>query len=286
LTHHRQGFSQKFYKSLKFCIQPLIKCPSLSKPSIGMKNKLRADELLVANGACESRTRAQALILAGKVKWGTERIDKASRLIPAGSVLTVEKPFPYVGRGGLKMENFLKESGWDVTGLSVLDLGASTGGFTDCLLQHGAIDSTCVDVGHGQLHYKLRTDSRVTNLEKTNLRDLMVEKLPQNSYPLIVMDLSFISLCKVLNHAWSFLCPGGKLLALVKPQFECTKEEADRGKGVIRDSAVQERVINEVTNFAELHLENSSLIAQFLAKPHGTDGNLEFFLGWEKTGSG
>jgi len=251
-----------------------------------MKNKLRADELLVANGACESRTRAQALILAGKVKWGTERIDKASRLIPADSVLTVEKPFPYVGRGGLKMENFLKESGWDVTGLSVLDLGASTGGFTDCLLQNGAVDSTCVDVGHGQLHYKLRTDSRVTNLEKTNLRDLMVEKLPQNSYPLIVMDLSFISLCKVLNHAWSFLCPGGKLLALVKPQFECTKEEADRGKGVIRDSVVQERVINEVTSFAELYLENSRLIAQLLAKPHGTDGNLEFFLGWEKTGSG
>lgn len=247
-----------------------------------MKNKLRADELLVANGACDSRTRAQALILAGKVKWGTERIDKASRLIPAGSLLTVEKPIPYVGRGGLKMENFLKGSGWDISGLSILDLGASTGGFTDCLLQLGASNATCVDVGHGQLHYKLRTDSRVTNLEKTNLRDLLPQNLPLSSYPLIVMDLSFISLRKVLNNAWNFLCPEGKLLALVKPQFECTKEEADRGKGVIRDSAVQERVINEVINFARLHLENSSLIAQSLAKPHGTDGNLEFFLGWEK----
>lgn len=254
----------------------------LSNSSLEMKKKQRADELLVTTGACESRTRAQALIMAGKVKWGTERIDKSSRMVPFDAVLTVEEPLPFVGRGGLKMENFIRESAWEVSGLPILDLGASTGGFSDCLLQRGAKEATCVDVGRGQLHYKLRTDPRVTNLEKTNLRDLKADKLPRKEYPLIVMDLSFISLRKVLEQAWGFLSPSGKLVALVKPQFECRREEADHGKGVIQEDTIRQRVIEEVLDFAKLRLVHSRLIAQRLAEPHGADGNLEYFLAWQK----
>lgn len=220
--------------------------------------------------------------MGGKVKSGTERIDKSSRLLPPDASLSVDQPLPFVGRGGLKMENFLKNTSWNLTGLPILDLGASTGGFTDCLLQRGASEAVCVDVGHGQLHYKLRTDARVTNLERTNLRNLNREDLPQSSYPLIVMDLSFISLRKVIDRAWQFLSPSGKLIALVKPQFECLKEEADRAKGVIRDESVRERVLQEVMDYVRENLANSSLIGRSVAEPKGTDGNLEYFLAWEK----
>ena len=244
--------------------------------------KLRADELVVALGLCESRTQAQAYILAGQVKMGTERIDKSSRLLPADTTLSLDRPQPYVGRGGLKMENFLKESGLDVRGLKILDLGASTGGFTDCLLQRGAISATCIDVGHGQLHYKLRTDSRVTNLERTNLRHLSPEKLDHATFELAVMDLSFISLRKVLPQAWAFVQDGGRLVALVKPQFECAKKEADQARGVIRDQEVQQRTLDEIIDFAEAELKGSRIFARCESSPHGTDGNLEFFLGWEK----
>ena len=244
--------------------------------------KLRADELVVTLGLCESRTQAQAYILAGKVKMGTERIDKSSRLLPADAVLSLERPQPYVGRGGLKMENFLKESGLEVCGLKILDLGASTGGFTDCLLQRGATHATCIDVGHGQLHYKLRTDIRVTNLERMNLRHLSSGKLADAPFKLVVMDLSFISLRKVLVQAWSFVQQGGWLVALVKPQFECTKKEADQARGVIRDNKVRQRTLEEIINYAKAELNESRLFANFESSPRGTDGNLEFFLGWEK----
>jgi len=264
----------------------LIRPPSQNKDIGSMKKKIRADELLVACGGCESRSRAQALILAGKVKLGTERIDKSSRLLPADSVLEVEKPFPFVGRGGMKLENFISEQGWSVKDLPILDLGASTGGFTDCLLQRGANKATCVDVGHGQLHYKLRTDPRVTNLEKCNLRDLLPKQLPLPHYPLVVMDLSFISLKKVLVRAWSFVAPHGKLSALIKPQFECLREEADRGRGVIRDEEVRTRVLDEITSFASENLPNAQLIARTEAKPRGTDGNVEYFVAWQKAVTG
>jgi 23S rRNA (cytidine1920-2'-O)/16S rRNA (cytidine1409-2'-O)-methyltransferase len=255
-------------------------CDGISQ--VKKAGKLRADELVVTLGLCESRTQAQAYILAGKVKMGTERIDKSSRLLPADAVLSLERPQPYVGRGGLKMENFLKESGLEVRGLKILDLGASTGGFTDCLLQRGATHATCIDVGHGQLHYKLRTDARVTNLERTNLRHLSPGKLADAPFKLVVMDLSFISLRKVLSQAWSFVQQGGWLVALVKPQFECTKKEADQARGVIRDNEVQQRTLEEIINYAEAELNESRLFANFESSPRGTDGNLEFFLGWEK----
>ena len=145
-------------------------CPNLviSLGSELMAKKLkriRADELLVSNNLCESRNQAKTLILAGQVRMGTERIDKSSRLLPENAQLQVVESLKYVGRGGLKMENFLDESGFKVDDMHILDIGASTGGFTDCLLQKGASHATCIDVGHGQLHYRLRIDDRVHNYE-------------------------------------------------------------------------------------------------------------------------
>jgi len=242
----------------------------------------RADELVVSLGLCESRTQAQAFILAGKVRLGTERIDKSSRLLPADSILSLEQAQRFVGRGGLKMQNFLKEAKIEVKGLAILDLGASTGGFTDCLLQEGAVSATCIDVGHGQLHYKLRTDSRVTNLEKTNLRYLTAESLTQPLFDLVVMDLSFISLRKVLPRAWSFVNEGGKLIALIKPQFECARKEADQGRGVISDPLIQQRTLREIKGFSQKELIHSKLFAQTESSPRGADGNLEYFLAWER----
>ena len=243
---------------------------------------MRADELVMKLGLCESRTQAQACILAGQIRLGTEKIDKASKLLSQDCVLTLDRPPLYVGRGGLKLESFFKNYPLIIKGKNILDLGASTGGFSDYLLQQGANSATCVDVGHGQLHYKLRTDSRVTNLEKTNLRNLASDKLDFFPFPIVVMDLSFISLSKVLIRAWSFLSEGGCLIALIKPQFECKKKEADRGRGIIKDPLIHKRVLNEITDYAKQNLVNSELFAQTESSPKGADGNLEFFLGWKK----
>jgi 23S rRNA (cytidine1920-2'-O)/16S rRNA (cytidine1409-2'-O)-methyltransferase len=222
------------------------------------------------------------LILAGQVWQGTERLDKASKLIPPEMEIYLKTPMKYVGRGGLKMENFLNDSKIDPSGLKILDLGASTGGFTDCLLQKGAKQATCIDVGHGQLHYKLRTDPRVKNFEKMNIRSLQQNDVEGAPYPLVVMDLSFISLQKVLVQSWDFVAEGGKLVALVKPQFECTREEASAGKGIIRSMETHERVKKQIIEFAERKLDGSSLFFEKEARPNGTDGNLEFFLAWSK----
>tara|TARA_B100001093_G_scaffold481976_1_gene513192 strand:- start:46 stop:804 length:759 start_codon:yes stop_codon:yes gene_type:complete len=249
-----------------------------------MKKSLnkRLDEVLVNRGLCESRSQAKALILAGQVWQGTERLDKASKLIPPKMEIYLKTPMKYVGRGGLKMENLLKDSKIDPTGLKILDLGASTGGFTDCLLQKGAKQATCIDVGHGQLHYKLRTDPRVKNFEKVNIRSLQIKGVEDAPYPLVVMDLSFISLQKVLVQSWNFVAKEGKLVALVKPQFECSREEASAGKGIIRSRETHQRVIKQIIEFAEEKLESSSLFFEKEARPNGTDGNLEFFLVWHK----
>ena len=248
------------------------------------KGKIRADELVLKNGLCESRTQAQACILAGQIKLGTEKIDKASKMLNQDSELTLVRPPPFVGRGGLKLESFFKNFPLAIRDRNILDLGASTGGFSDYLLQQGAKTATCVDVGHGQLHYKLRTDKRVTNLEKTNLRNLSPDQLPFSPFPIVVMDLSFISLTKVLVRAWSFLDTGGHLIALIKPQFECKKKEADLGRGIIKDELIHKRVIQDMIDFANQNLANSELFAQTESSPKGADGNLEFFLGWKKKG--
>ncbi|MDG0964462.1 MAG: TlyA family RNA methyltransferase, partial [Opitutales bacterium] len=235
------------------------------------KGKIRADELVLKSGLCESRTQAQACILAGQIKLGTEKIDKASKMLNQDSELTLVRPPPFVGRGGLKLESFFKNFPLDIQDRDILDLGASTGGFSDYLLQQGAKTATCVDVGHGQLHYKLRTDKRVTNLEKTNLRNLSPDQLTFHPFPIVVMDLSFISLSKVLVRAWSFLDIGGHLIALIKPQFECKKKEADLGRGIIKDELIHKRVIQDMIDFANQNLANSELFAQTESSPKGTD---------------
>lgn len=241
--------------------------------------KLRLDELLVEKGLADSRSQAKALILAGKVMLGTERLDKPGRTLPSNSELTVQQPPRFVSRGGEKLEGFLDQFDISVEGKQILDVGASTGGFTDCCLQRGALGATCVDVGRAQMHNKLIQDPRVTNLEKTNARNLQPGDLPHDAYPQIVMDLSFISLTKVLPAVWQFMEPDGCLIALVKPQFEARKEEVDAGKGIIRDEAVHERVLTEIREFALAELPGAALIGTMDSPIKGTDGNREFLMG-------
>lgn len=241
--------------------------------------KSRLDELLVEKGLADSRSQAKALILAGKVLLGTERVDKPGRTLPTDSSLTVEQPPRFVSRGGEKLEGFLDQFDISMEGLRILDVGASTGGFTDCSLQRGAVSAICVDVGRAQMHNKLIQDPRVTNLEKTNARHLKPGDLPHDSYPRIIMDLSFISLTKVLPAVWQFLEPDGCLIALVKPQFEALKEEVDTGRGIIRDEAVQQRVLQEICDFALAELSGAQLIGTMDSPIKGTDGNREFLMG-------
>lgn len=246
--------------------------------------KIRLDELLVVNGLADTRSRAKALILAGKVMLGTDRLDKPGRTLPADSPVVVESPPRFVSRGGEKLEGFLEQFNIDVTGLRFLDVGASTGGFTDCCLQRGAITASCVDVGRAQMHNRLIQDERVTNIEKTNARHLQVGDLPFDDYPLIVMDLSFISLTKVLPAVWQFMAPGGQLIALVKPQFEAEKHEVDAGKGIIRDEAIHQRVLESIKNFALNELPGAQLIGTMDSPIKGTDGNREFLMGLVRSG--
>ena len=244
--------------------------------------RLRLDELLVQRGLAASRAQARALLMAGPVLHGTERLDKPGRACPPDIVLTLEQPPRFVSRGGGKLAAFLEKFGVDLRGAHVLDVGAATGGFTDCALQAGAADATCVDVGRGQLHARLRADPRVTNLEKINARHLQPGNLPRADYDAVVMDLSFISLKTVLPAVWPFLRRGGTLIALVKPQFEAGKGEADKGRGVIRDPAVQAAVLADVTAFALASLPGATLLGSMDSPITGTDGNREFLLGLRK----
>lgn len=241
--------------------------------------KLRLDELLVARGLAETRAQAKGLIMGGKVMRGTERLDKPGKEYPVDTPIEVEQPPRFVSRGGEKLDAFLKAFPMDLNGAVVLDVGASTGGFTDCMLQAGAAKAVCVDVGRAQLHGKLRADSRVTNLEQVNARHLRKGDLPENAYDLVVMDLSFISLKQVLPAVWPFVKPGAALVALVKPQFEAGKAEVDKGRGVIRDAAVRQAVLEDVTAFALAELSGAVLIGRIDSPITGADGNHEYLIG-------
>jgi 23S rRNA (cytidine1920-2'-O)/16S rRNA (cytidine1409-2'-O)-methyltransferase len=240
--------------------------------------KRRLDEILVARGLAESRTQAKALIMSGRVFRGTERMDKPGREIPDEGELSVLQPPRFVSRGGEKLSAALAQFSLDFRGAHVLDVGASTGGFTDCALQAGAASVVCVDVGRAQLHARLRADPRVVNLEKLNARRLTPSDLPRTQFDAVVMDLSFISLKTVLPAVWPFLAPGGPLVALVKPQFEAGKAEADRGKGVIRDASVQEAALASVRDFALRRLPGARLAGTMDSPLQGADGNREFLL--------
>ena len=243
----------------------------------------RLDELLVQRGLAASRAQARALIMAGRVRRGTERLDKPGREFADDVVFTLEQPPRFVSRGGEKLVAFFERFRPDLHGAHVLDVGASTGGFTDCALQAGAADVTCVDVGRGQLHARLRNDPRVTNREKVNARHLKPGDLPRADYDVVVMDLSFISLKTVLPAVWPFLRAGGLLVALVKPQFEAGKAAADKGRGVIRDPAVQAAVLEAVTAFALAELPGAALCGSMDSPLTGADGNREFLLGLRKS---
>ena len=240
--------------------------------------KKRLDEILVARGLVESRAQAKALIMSGRVLHGTERLDKPGKDYADDIVLAVEAAPRFVSRGGEKLAGALERFAIDLRGAHVLDVGASTGGFTDCALQAGAADVVCVDVGRAQLHAKLRADPRVTNLEKINARFLTAGELPRAEFDAIVMDLAFISLTAVLPAAWALLQRGGTLVALVKPQFEAGKAEVDKGRGVIRDPGVQEAALATVRDFALRELSRAELIGTMDSPITGADGNREFLL--------
>ncbi|MDR3316984.1 MAG: TlyA family RNA methyltransferase [Puniceicoccales bacterium] len=248
--------------------------------------KLRVDELLVESGLAESRNMAQKLVLAGQVF--TENgllLDKPSRTIAPQTHLHIRNFPRYVGRGGEKLEGFFLVHREDLHNLHALDVGASTGGFTHFLLQQGVASVVCVDVGHGQLHYKLRTDCRVTNLEGINARELSKIPLPRRQFDIIVMDLSFISLKKVLTEAWKLLNFNGLAISLIKPQFEAKREEVNRGRGVIVDGAIHRRVCEEIRQYAIEQLHNCQVIAEIPSPIAGADGNREFFIGLRKVQS-
>ncbi len=243
--------------------------------------KQRLDELLVARGLAESRSQAKALIMSGRVRLGTDRLDKPGKEFAIDTEFHVDQPPRFVSRGGEKLQGFLERFSIDLRGVTVLDVGASTGGFTDCALQAGAASVVCVDVGRAQLHAKLRGDPRVTNFEKINARHLQASDLPRPTYDAVVMDLSFISLKAVLPAVWPLVGMGGRLIALVKPQFEAGKAEVDKGRGVIRDAVLQDAILADITQFT-LSLPGATLIGSMDSPITGTDGNREFLLGVKK----
>jgi len=237
--------------------------------------KVRADQLLVDRGLAESRARAQALILAGLVYSGERKIDKAGQTLPGEAPLAVRgRDHPWVSRGGIKLAHALDHFGWDVAGAAALDVGASTGGFTDVLLQRGAAKVFAVDVGTNQLAWKLRQDPRVVVHEQTNARYLTPDVVTE-PVDLVVCDASFIALAKVLDTALDFARPGGRLIALIKPQFEAERHEIGKG-GVVRDAAVHERVCEAAADWLE---GRGWRVEGVTASPiTGPEGNVEFLI--------
>jgi len=211
----------------------------------------RLDVALVERGLCESREKAQRAVMAGQVRVNDRPARKPGAPVKDLDSLVVDGGEKFVSRGGHKLEHALDHFALDVTGLTAIDLGASTGGFTDCLLQRGAARVYAVDVGRAQFAWKLRNDPRVVVMEQTNARELTPASFPQPFHPadLVVIDCSFISLRKIIPPAVALLRPGGKIAALIKPQFEAGKAEADKGAGVITDPAVHQRVLHELESF-------------------------------------
>jgi 23S rRNA (cytidine1920-2'-O)/16S rRNA (cytidine1409-2'-O)-methyltransferase len=238
--------------------------------------KTRADQLLVVRGLAPTRARAQALILAGKVYVGEARVEKAGALLAEDAALSLRgDDHPYVSRGGVKLAGALAAFGVDPRDKSCVDLGASTGGFTDCLLQRGAARVAAVDVGYGQLAHSLRVDPRVLVLERTNAKTLEPETIGGLA-DLVVVDASFIGLAQLLAAIVRVLAPGGDLVALVKPQFEAGREAASKGKGVIRDPEVRASAIARVTaDVARAGLDVHGVADSVLAGPKG---NVEAFI--------
>jgi 23S rRNA (cytidine1920-2'-O)/16S rRNA (cytidine1409-2'-O)-methyltransferase len=244
-----------------------------------MPGKHRLDQILVHRGIFDSREKAQRAIMAGQVRVGEQIVDKASSKFDENAQISVATPDRYVGRGGHKLEGALRHFAIDPTGLICLDIGASTGGFTDCLLQHGAAKVWAIDVGHSQLDWKIRSDPRVVAREKLNARFLSREDIP-DPINLIVVDVSFISLTLILPPALRLLAPGGRIIVLVKPQFELRREDVGRG-GVVKDPVLHEAAVEKIRAFvgampptsAGVRLHWSGVIDSPIL---GGEGNREF----------
>ena len=238
--------------------------------------KVRADQLLVARELAESRTKAQALILAGSVFSGDRRVAKAGDLLPEDAPLEVKgRDHPWVSRGGVKLDHGLTHFGLDVTGAVALDVGSSTGGFTDVLLSRGAAKVYAVDVGTNQLAWKLRQDPRVIVHEQTNARYLDASVVPEQ-VDVVVCDASFIALSKVLGPALGLAKPGAKLVALIKPQFEAGRAEVGKG-GVVRDPVVHSRVCDSAIEW--VGSQGWRVLGVTESPITGPEGNVEFLLG-------
>ena len=240
--------------------------------------KIRLDLILVQKGLAPSRQRAQTLIMAGKVLVDSQPVDKPGARVAGDAQIELRgEDLPFVSRGGLKLEHAIRALGINVAGWVCLDVGASTGGFTDCLLQHGARRVYAVDVGYGQLAWKLRQDPRVVVIERTNIRYLPPGIIPR-PVDLITIDVSFISLKIVTPAVFRLLKPGGSLLVLIKPQFEVGKGQVGKG-GVVRDPALHTQVIRELSSF----FEQNGLVGQAtIPSPIlGPKGNQEFFSYWK-----
>jgi 23S rRNA (cytidine1920-2'-O)/16S rRNA (cytidine1409-2'-O)-methyltransferase len=239
--------------------------------------KVRADQRVVELGLAETKTKAQALILAGSVFSGERRIEKPGQPLAGDASLELRgQALPYVSRGGFKLAEGLEHFALDPADMTAIDVGASTGGFTDVLLQRGALRVYAVDVGHGQLDWKLRNDPRVTVLEKTNARHLTVEQVPE-PVDLVVCDASFISLRLVLPASLAMVRPDGWLIALIKPQFEAGKGEVGKG-GVVRDEALHQRVCDEIEAWLS-EVQGWTVVGVTPSPILGPKGNREFLIG-------
>ena len=234
----------------------------------------RLDVFLVEQGLCASREQAQRAVMAGEVRIGDQVISKSSVLVSPDAAVTIQARSPYVGRGGLKLEGALDHFKVAVQGFTALDIGASTGGFTDCLLQRGAAKVYAIDVGHGQLAWKIRNDPRVVVREKLNARYLSRTDIPER-IDLCVIDVSFISLTLILPNAFDLVTPDGVILALIKPQFELEAREVAHG-GIVREPALHEKAQNKIRDFVLNAGHNVIGIAR--SKITGADGNQEFFI--------
>jgi 23S rRNA (cytidine1920-2'-O)/16S rRNA (cytidine1409-2'-O)-methyltransferase len=248
-----------------------------SGPSAGGRGgKTRVDTMLVDRGLVESRSKAQALIMAGLVFSGEQRIDKPGHTLPADAALEVRgREHPWVSRGGVKLAHALKQFPIDVAGKTCIDVGASTGGFADVLLHHDAARVYAVDVGHGQLAWKLRNDPRVIVLERTNARHLTREHVPE-PVDVIVCDASFIGLQTVLPAAMALAAPGAMLVALIKPQFEVGKDRVGKG-GVVRDPALHREVCEKIRLWLA-ELPGWSVVGLTESPIRGPEGNVEFLI--------
>ena len=234
--------------------------------------KERLDKLLVIRGLAETRARAQALVLAGQVFSGGQRLEKSGQLVDGDAPLSLKEALPFVGRGGLKLAAALDYFGIEVQGRTCLDIGASTGGFTDCMLQRGARRVVAVDVGYGQLDWSLRQDPRVDVREKINARYLSPEDFDCR-FDMIVADVSFISLTMILPVMAPLAVPSGVVIVLIKPQFEVGKGQVGKG-GIVRDAETQARVVDEIVKFAErLGMQSRGSIESPIL---GAEGNREF----------